>query len=278
MKTKIIFAIGIVAFTIVFFISQSDKTIEEEGNKSVQSAVPQISDKSQIDSDEKIKISSPEKFKAEIKLNESEKKFLLSFSKTESDLVIAQAVLLSRHAPSSPKVDDLRKAVFLNPQTSINSIAKFINDQDLDGFELEKSALLSLGEQIALYENSKRTLIEASRTELYKMVNALPELASDNSSLRGPEAEMNFIQSLGKENANKLASAVSYFKKASEGIDGVAEQKDVVNLIKEITNPILKNILARNYYESNKEKLSSEDISDLKEAGVNYDGYAKSPN
>ena len=87
---------------------------------------------------------------------------------------------------------------------------------------------------------------------------------------------MNFIMSLGKEDANKLTSAVSYFKNASEGTDGVVQHKDVVNLLKEIDNPVIKNILARNYFDSNKEKLSSEALTEMKEVGVNYDAYAKS--
>ena len=276
MKKNLLITSGIVVFALIIFFSQRDQTAILEKDRVDQNFPNTTTHDQQSGSVKTIKILSAEQFGNELKLSEVERKFLKSFSESQADLVIAQAVLLSRHAPNSPQVDELRKAVFLNPQMSINSIAKFINNEDLPGFELEKSALLSMGTEIASDESSKQALVEASTTELYKMVNALPDLPAGHSEAIGPEAEMNFIKSLGKEDANKLASAVSYFKNASEGTDGVVQHKDVVNLLKEIDNPVIKNILARNYFDSNKEKLSSEALTEMKEVGVNYDAYAKS--
>lgn len=276
MKKKLLITSGIVVCVLIIFFSQRDQSVILEKDRVDQKYPNTTIHDQQPGSVKNIKTLSAEQFENEIKLSEVERKFLKSFCESQADLVIAQAVLLSRHAPNSPQIDELRKAVFLNPQMSINSIAKFINNEDLPGFELEKSALLSMGTEIAFDESSKHALVEASTTELYKMVNALPDLPVGHSLTTGPEAEMNFIMSLGKEDANKLTSAVSYFKNASEGTDGVVQHKDVVNLLKEIDNPVIKNILARNYFDSNKEKLSSEALTEMKEVGVNYDAYAKS--
>jgi len=276
MKKNLLIFIGMLGLGLIIFFSQKEiiNPHKVDGVEQKSSLTP--SGEQREASTTVIKISSPEEFSNELKLSEQEKKFLTSFSDSEYDLVIAQAVLLSLHDPKSPQVSELQKIVFLNPQSSIKSIAKFINSDDLPGAELQKSALLSLGSEIALDENSKRTLHEASTAELYKIANALPDLPSGTPTLVGPEAELNFIQSLKKEDANKLASAVSYFKNASAGADGIVEHKDVVNVLKEIDNPIIKNFLARDYFESNRDKLSSEDLAELKEVGVNYDGYSKS--
>jgi hypothetical protein len=273
MKKIILVLTLILTSGLLFYNFQGNELTDEDTNThSASNSAPKNSgQKPQIN--QQIKILSENEFEKIIKLNETEKKFLNSFVETENDLVIAQAVLLSRHSPQSSHVEDLKKAVFFDPNGSVNSIAKFINHSELPGFELEKTALLSLGEQIALNESSKQSLKDASKTELLKMID---DLKIDESNLVGPEGEINFIKSLSQTDSNKLASAISYFKMASKDLSGVVQHKEVINLLKEIDSPVLKNIMARNYFETSKEKLSTDALSDLKDAGVNYDSYSKS--
>lgn len=157
----------------------------------------------------------------------------------------------------------------------VESISKFIGNEDLPGADLQKSALLDIGKAIAIDDEGKKDLVDASTQELYKVAKSLPDFPAEGTL--GPESELRFVQSLSKDDANRLAGAVTYFKHASEGVDGITDLKDVVSILKEIDNPIVKNILARSYYESSKDKLDPTALSELKEVGLNYDNYAKRP-
>lgn len=89
---------------VVFYILSKDATEAKQTAESVQpvkSADPQAPSASLSRA---IKLLSSSEFEDKYKLKEDEKKFLSNFAKTEADLVIAQAVLLSLHDPKSPLV------------------------------------------------------------------------------------------------------------------------------------------------------------------------------
>jgi hypothetical protein len=201
------------------------------------------------------------------KLDESQKNFLKSFDENDFDRAVAQGLLLSRLDQKSETVKELFQVLLSNPRASVKSLVKAIQYKGLTGMELEKSALMDLAKQLAVDEESIVHVKNCAKQELENISKSLPQV--EDVDLVSGQREISYVQGLSPQESTKFGTVLTYFNNALANLDQNLKQDEAISLLKSEQNPVIRHLLAKNFYFENKEKISSHTLEELKRIGFN---------
>jgi len=212
-----------------------------------------------------------EKFK---NLNLGEKKFLNDFKNSATDRAVAEGLLLSRYDSASDDGEKLLMVLERDREAGINSLIKAIRYKDLKNYHAEKGILIELARDLANDSKLKSTVMEAAKEQLLLISSELPS-SELNPELSIVDKEFIYVQTIGEENGIKLASLASFYDVTLQNREPAAAKEEVLNLYKQESNPVVKNMLMRSFLQKNLEQLDDSDKREFKEAGFDMDNFLK---
>jgi hypothetical protein len=204
-------------------------------------------------------------------LSAEEKKFLYDFSDSEADRAVAEGMLLSRHDTKSSRGAELLKVIAKDRKAGIKSLLKAVQYKSLKGYDVQKSILIETAGELANEPELKAEVAAVAKEEFNAVSNELPAASSDKE-LNAIDQEFVYVQQLSKEDGEKLVSAESYYNVAVERSPASADD-EAMNLYKEQSNPVIKNMVTRGYLLKQGDKLDESTKDEFKEAGFDLNAY-----